>query len=312
MPFAMTYFIQSVLVQETVYFGGGDADPIDRDHIVHPMDTRFIVLAYNTTTGNWTELPRYKTCYFGMTKINNQLIIVGGWEGIGVRSKMLGVWGPGANSWAHPYPNMPTTRSRCSAVGYHKWLIIAGGRDDYGCSLPIVEVMDTENKQWHTAPPTPVAWDSMKMAIISDTCYFLGGHTTMRTHLYVQNNMYSVSLPDLLSQLDSTRGGKEIWKELAGPALTPYRFSPLSISGSLLAVGGQNDLHSYEAESAIHLYKPASGVWVKVGDLPAPRHSCTCIAISEKEILVAGGYLRGQLSNLDIAHWTKWRFHTTV
>ena len=285
MPFAMSDFIQSVLVQETVYFGGGDADPLDRSHIV---------LAYNTSTGNWTELPCYKTRYFGMTKINNKLIIVGGWEGTRVRSKVVGVWGPGANSWSHPYPNMPTARSRCSAVGYNKWLIVAGGRDDHWHSLPIVEVMDTENKQWHTAPPTPVAWDSMKTAIISDTCYFLSGFTTGIKSI---KNMYSVSLPDLLSQLDSTRGGKEIWKELAGPALT--RSSPLSISGSLLAVGGMNE--SRKAVSAIHLYQPAAAKWVKVGDLPAPRHSCTCIATSEKEIVVARGFCRDSLSNLDVA-----------
>ena len=219
MPFGTSAFIQSVLVQETVYFGGGDADTIDRDHIV---------LAYNTTTGNWTELPRYKTRYFSMTKINNKLVFVGGREDTRVRSKVVGVWGPGANSWSHPYPNMPTARSRCSAIAYNKWLIVAGGQDDHGCSRPIVEVMDSENKHWHTAPPTPVAWDRMKAAIINDTCYFLGGYTSASSYSFDPiKNMYSVSLPDLLSQLDSTRGGKKIWKVLVGPALT--RSSPCTL-----------------------------------------------------------------------------------
>ena len=53
--------------------------------------------------------------------------------------------------------------------------------------------------------------------------------------------------------------------------------------------------------SAIHLFHPAAAKWVKVGDLPAARQNCACIATSEKEILVAGGFCRDYLSNLDIA-----------
>ena len=32
------------------------------------------------------------------------------------------------------------------------------------------------------------------------------------------------------------------------------------------------------------------GEWVKVGDLPTPRSSCTCAIITDREILVAGGH----------------------
>jgi hypothetical protein len=56
----------------------------------------------------------------------------------------------------------------------------------------------------------------------------------------------------------------------------------------LLAVGGQDkDSH---AVTAIHLYQPDTGEWVKVGDLPTPRWDCTCAMIAEKEMFVAGGH----------------------
>ena len=65
--------------------------------------------------------------------------------------------------------------------------------------------------------------------------------------------------------------------------------SPPSIGGSLLAVGGR-DISSDINTTAIHLYQPDTGEWVKVGDLPTPCSSCTCVMITDREILVAGGH----------------------
>ena len=134
MPFGVSGFVQSILVQETVYIGGGGGDKCN------------IVLAYNTNTEHWTELPHYKTRGFGMTKIDSQLVLAGGYVNHTVGSKMLGVLIPGTDSWSHPYPDMPTARSFCSAVSHNKWLIIVGGRDSRGHSLSTVEILDAENK----------------------------------------------------------------------------------------------------------------------------------------------------------------------
>ena len=41
--------------------------------------------------------------------------------------------------------------------------------------------------------------------------------------------------------------------------------------------------------SVIHLYKPDTGEWVKVGDLPTSRQDCTCTVLANRELLVAGG-----------------------
>ena len=40
--------------------------------------------------------------------------------------------------------------------------------------------------------------------------------------------------------------------------------APLSISGSLVAVGGRDD--NCKAVNTLHLYQPAAGQWVKVAD----------------------------------------------
>jgi N-acetylneuraminic acid mutarotase len=126
----------------------------------------------------------------------------------------------------------------------------------------------------------------MRTATVGDVCYFMGSIIG----LSYTTKMYSVSLPALISQLhsqDSRERGRQhqIWKEISG--LQTTLSTPLSISGSLLAVGGRDkDSH---AVTAIRLYQPDTGEWVKVGDLPTPRQNCTCAMIAEKEIFVAGG-----------------------
>jgi hypothetical protein len=128
----------------------------------------------------------------------------------------------------------------------------------------------------------------MKTAIVGNMCYFMGGYTGGS---YAPTaKVYSVSLPALISQLhsqDSRERGKQhqIWKEISGLQTTCS--TPLSISGSLLAVGGKDKDH--HAVTAICLYQPDTEEWVKVGDLPTARYNCTCAMITDRELLVTGG-----------------------
>ena len=113
------------------------------------------------------------------------------------------------------------------------------------------------------------------------------------------NRVYSVPLPALTSQLNSGVRDSQTWKKIS--VLQVVFSSPLSISESLLAVGGKDK--DYRAVSNIHLYQPDTGEWVKVGDLPTPRYDCTCTALTNRELLVAGGRGAGgvTLKSVDIA-----------
>ena len=281
MPFGMAGYVQSVVVQGRVYVGGGSVAFGSGDHN--------IVMEYDISSGKWAKLTPYRACYFAMTVINNQLVLVGG-EEHGGRSKVLGVWRAESKEWTHPYPDMPTARLDCFAVVYNEWLAVGGGRGDGVGRQSSVEVMNTDSKQWYAAPPTPTApWHIMRTAIVGDTCYFMGGYTG--ASIDPGTVVYSVSLPALISQLpslDSRERGKQhqIWKEI--PGLQTKFSTPLSIRGSLLAAGGRD--RDDKAVTAIHLYQPDTGEWVKVGDLPTPRCDCTCAMITDREMLVAGGW----------------------
>ena len=269
MPFGMSY-LQSVQVQGTLYVGGGAAG----------VDNEYIVMTYDITAGKWATLPPYSTCYFAMTAIDNHLVLVGGEGHEGDSSEELGVWRAESKRWTHPYPDMTTPRSSCAAISYKEWLIVAGGNGDGGEILSSVEIMNTVTEQWYTAPPTPVAWEDMKTVIVDDTCYFMGGAVDD----YYTNSVYCLSLPALVtSQRNSST---PIWKKL--PQLPVKYAAPLSISGSLLAVGGVDK--DGETVTALHLYQPDAGQWVKLADMPTPRFACTCIMTSDNELLVGGGY----------------------
>ena len=227
----------------------------------------------------------------------NQLVLVGG-EEHGVSSKVVGVWDADNKQWTHPYPELHTARSKCSAVVHNEWLVVAGGLSASHAVLPSVEFMNTNSKQWYAGPPTPIPWDSMKTATVGDECYFMGGSNATGSFT---NTVYSVSLSALTTGLNSSTRKGQIWKEISG--LQTTRSTPLSISGSLLAVGGLGEYRSkYLVVTAIHLYQPDTGGWVKVGDLPTPRYHCICAMITGREMVVAGGWSGSDfLKRMDIS-----------
>ena len=112
----------------------------------------------------------------------------------------------------------------------------------------LLQVMNTNSKQWYAGPPTPMPLCSMKTATVGDECYFMGGYNDTGFN----NTVYSVSLSALTTGLNSSTSKAQIWKEISG--LQTTRSAPLSISGSLLAFGGKGK--DCKAVTAIHLYQP--------------------------------------------------------
>lgn len=279
-----------------VYVGGG--------HVGRGTIDKHIIMQYNSQSEEWTELLQYRACDFAMTAVKNHLVLVGG-EEHDRKIKKLGLWGA-ENKWTHPYPEMPTARSDSTAVLYKEWLIVAGGiSSDFGVAVSCIEVLNIDNMQWHTGPPTPTSWAYMRSQVVGDTCYFMGGSTGKIGPLsgIITDKAYSVSLPSLIGQLNSRNSRdrdrqirKEMWKKIHG--LQIGCCTPLSIGGSLLVAGGRKDK---EASTAIHLFQPDTGLWVRVGDLPTPRYDCVCAMMSDREMLVGGGYCHGLLKNVDIA-----------
>ena len=174
----------------------------------------------------------------------------------------------------------------------------AGGLGEARNLIDSVEVLDTDTKQWYAAPPMPMPSYQMKTAIVGDVYYAMGGFKEGSEDI-----VHTASIQALIHHIDSKPSDKTealIWKEISGLQLS-YS-SPCSFRGSLLAVGGQDK--KYKDVTTIHLYQPDSGDWVKVGDLPTPCSFCACAMITDREILVAGGWEgagNNRMKRMDIA-----------
>ncbi len=228
MPVAMSSYIQSVEINDTVYVGGGRTD---RDEDAH------IVMTYNTQSCQWHTLPPYSTGSFAMTTINNKLVVVGGRNRKESDSSELGEWQPDSNQWTHPFPPMSTPRCVPSATSYKHRLVVAGGCHGV-CLHASVEVLDVSNMHWSTGPSTPTPWRQMKSTTIGDTWYLMGG----RCEKLWQSSpdIYSVSLEALVSH--SSSDSSNIWNKL--PSLNRTHSCPLNIGGSLLSVVGTRRVRS--------------------------------------------------------------------
>ena len=273
MPLSMSTYIQSVEVDGTVYVGGGDADKYEDD---------YIVMAYSMQSCKWYTLPPYNASIFAMTTINNKLILVGGHHD-GSEVDQLGVWKTDSNQWTRPFPAMPTPRSRPSATSYKHWLVVAGGQRNG--TLSTVEALDIDNKQWSTAPSTPIPWHDMKSTIIGDTWYLMGG---TQDFTYT-TDVYSVSLEALVSH--SASDSSKIWNKIA--PLNCNRSSPLNLGGSLLALGGWDQKIKCPL-SAIQRYVPETDTWDLV-EVQNPIYNCTCIMTAGR-LHMFGGFSYGKLA----------------
>lgn len=293
-PFVMTNYVQSVVLEGRLYVGGGVAGTGSRNN--------YIVMEYDIFSRIWRRaLPPYTAQYFAMTAIKDQLVLVGGAEQVQDESKAsneLGAWDSERNEWKHPYPKMLQQRSGCSAIVYNEWLVVAGGWADKH-PLSSVEVLNIERGQWYAGPPTPIPWYCMKTALVGDTGYFMGG--TDESGSSYTTNVYQVCIELLISQATSTPYNKDrpLWNTI------PLEFtgiSPLSFNGSLLIVGGLDE--DCFSSNYIQLYQPdTEKKWEKVGYLKSPRYNCSCIQITDSDVLVILGEenLRKQLPDMELA-----------
>ena len=268
MPIKMGTSVQSVVIGDTVYVGGGDAhNPCDRCTVM------------KLEQDQWTKLPEYTARYFAMTSLANRLVLAGGhYPRNNKRTNQLAVFESG--EWTHPYPPMNIARDFSTAVSFNNHIIVAGGYNDKE-RISSVEVLDVASRRWYIAQSLPNPRSILKSTLMGNILYLMGGfdHTGCAT-----KTVYHVDLNELIAKALSNLDTPTLWQTLQEVPLVWS--APLSIGRSLLAVGGQDD--RVNTSSSIHLYQPDTRRWVKVGDLPTARDCCTC-SVLPREVIVAGG-----------------------
>ena len=280
MPNKMGRAVQSVIIGQSLYVGGGRAASSHDSCTVMKLDLQ---------RDEWTKLPQYSAKWFAMTSFANQLVLIGGYDPVMQNpTNQIAVFTSGR--WTNPYPPMNTARYSLTAVSCDKYIIVAGGWVDRVVCTSSVEMLDVPLLRWYTAESLPNPRSSVKSTLIGNTLYLMGGHHTGPTKV-----VHKVDLNELITKA-SKQATPTLWQVISD---TPFKHSaPLNVGGSLLAVGGGDDRHN--SSSSIHLYQPDTRRWVKVGDLPTARYNCTCSVLPSGEIIVAGGYNgRSSISSVD-------------
>ena len=171
---------------------------------------------------------------------------------------------------------MITPRHSPEVATYNNYLLAAGGVGDGG-ELTTVEVLDVRDGwQWLTVTQLPVPCKLKTSAIIQNNWYVITG-----------KQVFSTYLPALCQPVRNSAATNTPaqWQRLADTPLKDT--TAIALSDSLLTVGGR---HDNTASTAIHIYRPETNTWTKVGNLPTPRYyfSATVLA-SPRELLVSGG-----------------------
>ncbi|XP_064389641.1 uncharacterized protein LOC135337608 isoform X2 [Halichondria panicea] len=270
MPIKMGTSVQSVVIGDTAYVGGGNAD--------NDLDKCTVM---KLEQDQWTKLPEYTAKWFAVTSFANRLVLVGGrYQRNNKVSNQLAVFKSG--EWTHPYPPMNIARNSSTAVSLNNYIIVAGGVDDEGRISSSVEVLDVASRRWYIAQSLPNPRAVRQSTLIGNTLYLMGwfDHTGEPT-----KTVHHVDLNELIAKALSNLDTPTLWQTLQEVPLVLS--APLSIGRLLLAVGGADD--RVNPSSSIHLYQPDTRRWVKVGDLPTARYRCTCSVLPSGEVIVAGG-----------------------
>ena len=244
MPNGMGGHIQAIVIGRHVFVGGGGGFGFGVNEAT--------VMVYSLETETWTTLPPYESKLFGMSTVDNKLVLVGGKSTSSDKvTNVLGVWDEQSQTWTHPFPAMPTARRLPSVISYQKWLVVASGRAGRGSFYKSVEILDTISGQWYEGSPLPSECIQMSSAVNRNMWYLLGGLFSRG----FSKQVFSVCLDELVSQAvthsasTTSQFMPSPWQTLPE---TPLTYSTaIILNGALLAVGGKYS-------SAIHLYQPSN------------------------------------------------------
>jgi hypothetical protein len=266
----MTYYPEAIVLNEKVYVGAGTSSSFSKNAVV---------MVYNIPNDEWSLLPEYECYWFGMTSLDNNLVVVGGViQGSQRRTNQLGTWNEEQNSWTHTLPPMPTACSGSTVVTYkNRWILVAGGFNLTTAHHSTVEILDTLSGYWYRASPLPDRQYKTSSSIIGNVWYLLGGYGYT---LGQSTQCICVCIDDLIHDAVFQTPSSQPWQVM--PNAPVSKSTALGLNGALLAIGGKSCSH-------IHLYKPSCSRWVKVAELTSTRKECACVVLPNGELFIAGG-----------------------
>ena len=251
----------AVWLNGLVYVGGGNEAG---------MGASYTINCYDPVKDSWSSTINTPYCHFAMTKLNNKLLIAGGWDtSYKVTNQILTM----DDGQLKNYTKMTTTRTTPAAAGHQGMLIITGGMDDEQERLSSTELFDSTNGQWYTCSDLPQPHNWLQSVIVDNILYLLGG-------------LYGNDSPAVFTaSLDNLSRHQLKWNTYQD---TPWcRPAPVSVNGTqLLIVGGRK---GSTCSSDVHKLNKVSHTWKAIGHIPSARSSLAAVNTADNRVIVIGG-----------------------
>ena len=282
-----------------------DCDAVVDNNTVYykSYDENNSIYAYhnNILNSNWSLISDCPIVNgFAIVVINGLLTTVGGYGAdFKNTNKLFSLTREGSDrKWTEKFSPMPTKRHSVAALCAETALIVAGGYGDNYQSLKTVEVLNTETRQWHTAPDLPEPLSGSSLILCGDIVYLLEGFNEDgdSTNSVSSCSLSSLLLPTgskslrerLVSTLtQSTRGST--WNRVAD---LPVTFSTsVTLHGRLLAIGGKDS--DNKPTTAVRMYRPTTNSWEVISHMTTPRYRCLAAVLPDNQLMVVGGGTTG-------------------
>ena len=255
---------------------------------------------YNLPTNAWNVLPQVDVKDFGLGRVNDQLVAVGGmYKKHNPQKLSCNLYTlTSENKWAITFKPMPTARTAATVLSIDSALLVAGGEMCDGTSTNIVELYKIETDNWYAVEslPLPTACQRMALVASSQTVYAIGGYSRETLKL---NQSLATSVNCLLTIADYTYicdKMKTNWDTLEN---TPtYQPAATILDDNLIIIGGWETQDSEAMQEKVYIFRPATNSWIYVSDLPESLTKITCATLPSREILVVGESARDKRNKM--------------
>ena len=240
----------------------------------------------------WARLePDPQQYYSASVIIQDELVLIGGLTSSNGRcTGLLSSYDNKARVWVKRFPNLPTPRSSAAAFVCGDYLVVAGGQNEDGDSVNVVEVLNITTQRWETSTRLPEKLAGQSVAVCGDTVYLVGGsnsHTAVRS-VYCASVTKLIASSHYFAMFASTGRSSNVWKQLCD---CPFVMMATTSNGNqLLALGGVEVTKAANQPAEwIWLYDPNQDSWTPVQSMPSARKLCCTVVLVDNTLIVIGG-----------------------
>ena len=257
------------------------------------------VFSYSTTTQCWTQHPNCPQANGGLVMTNEFPTMIGGQRSGKVTNSLVTLMGHTREcNWIETLPKMPTPRAYSSAVKCNGHVIVIGGCSSMSLGegvLSVVEVMEMGEMEgmWFSVSNLCHPLANASAVIYHGQVMLIGGtdiygetYTNLKCSIQELLNTKTKNAVNGHREGSNTRNGSpQVWKYLVENQL--IHSTGVAVNGHLLAVGGVALNHINT--NRILRYNDCNNIWDPIGVMSMDRSLCYAVALSNNEIMVAGG-----------------------